>query len=257
MESQTFILASIVLCSLGGWYVVITKYLALKQMVKDPNEKLPPHIPGMGPAPIGNETFMMPEDLLPAEQHSMHGALAAARPTIPNPQLEKRIICNQTCILHLLGFGIISGIPFLNVLLPTMYWLWHKEQHPFFAKQGREIINFQITFTLIQFICLGAGTLYIRYAPESAANLFAWTKILKLVFASGMFLPFNIFTVIPFFWSCVVMIRGAVAAYHGVAYKYPIAQQFLVTQSANSPVPKEAKRASPKQEKIQKQVSFS
>ncbi len=258
MESQTFILASIVLCSLGGWYVVLTKYLALRDMVKDPKDKLPPHVPGMGPAPVSDSTFMFPEGLLPAEQHGMFAHLQAAKGGVRNPQLEKRIICNQTCILHLLGFGIIAGVPFLNILLPTMYWLWHKEQHPFFAKQGFEIINFQITVSILQFICLGAGTLFIRFMPESAANLFAYTRIMKLVFSSSMYVPFNIFTALPFFWACVVMIRGAVAAYHGVAYKYPMTQHFLLMPSSNN-TPPQTSKPNPVIEpvKTQNRVNFS
>lgn len=261
MDNQTFIIASFLLCSLGGWYVVATKYLALKKMVKD-NNQMPPHIPGMGPPPVSNIPFSIPEEFLEPEtaranepepnatkyevpkqkQTAPTAPIMPSTPTVVSS--EKRLICNQTCMLHLTGFAIISGIPFLNILIPTLFWLWKKEQHPYFAKQGREVINFQITFSLLQFLCLGGGVLFIRYMPENAEKLFAFFKITRIVFASGMYLPFNIFTVVPFFWCCVVMIRGAVAAYHGVSYKYPGSQQFLFSnpparaaQAAHIPAP--------------------
>lgn len=251
MDNQTFVIASILLCSLGGWYVVATKYLALKKMVKD-NNQMPPHIPGMGPPPVSNIPFSIPEEFLepevarakePETNSTAHVApklsapTGSAMPRMPTVvSSEKRLICNQTCMLHLTGFAIVSGIPFLNIIIPTLFWLWKKEQHPYFAKQGREVINFQITFTLLQFLCLGGGVFFIRYMPENAEKLFAFFKITRIVFSSGMYLPFNIFTVVPFFWCCVVMIRGAVAAYHGVSYKYPGSQQFLFSNPAARPV---------------------
>lgn len=250
MNNQTFMLAGIILCSLGGWYVVLTKYLAVKQMIKDPDDDLS-HVPGMGPPPMGHMPYAVPPNMLQPELLGMPQDEAASMgpaPAIPlTTAAEKRDICNQTCMLHLLGFGIISGIPFLNVILPTLFWLWKKEQHPFLAKQGREVINFHITYTLIQFFCLGVGILFIRFMPSSAAKLFAFTKVVRIVFSSGMYLPFNVFTILPFFWACIVMIRGAVAAYHGVSYKYPAAQQFLFANNAGAkpqnPIPANAAQA--------------
>lgn len=274
MDNQTFIIASFLLCSLGGWYVVATKYLALKKMVKD-NNQMPPHIPGMGPPPVSNIPFSIPEEFLETAEPALARdpepnasryepprqpttAMSSAQPPIST---EKRLICNQTCMLHLSGFAIISGIPFLNIIIPTLFWLWKKEQHPYFARQGREVINFQITFTIIQFLCLGGGVLFIRYMPEHAEKLFAFFKITRIVFASGMYLPFNIFTVVPFFWCCIVMIRGAVAAYHGVSYKYPGSQQFLFSnpparplQASPMPAPVQPPPAAPSP--VNNRVSF-
>ncbi len=247
MNNQTFILAGIVLCSFGGWYVVVTKYLALKKMIKDPDNPLPPHIPGMGPPPVGNVAYIPEDDpFVPQSMYAPHREPTMAAPTPPPvsaPQsavplttaLEKRQICNYACILHLSGFAIITGVPFLNIMLPAIFWLWKKETHPFFAKQGREVINFQITYTLIQFLCLGAGVLFIRYMPATATKLFAFTKVTQIVFSSGMHVPYNVFTVLPFFWCCIVMVRGAVAAYHGINYKYPVAQQFIYASAAQQP----------------------
>ena len=48
MDNQAFVIASIILCSFGGWYVVVTKYLALKKMVKDQNDECTTTYTGYG-----------------------------------------------------------------------------------------------------------------------------------------------------------------------------------------------------------------
>lgn len=242
-----------ILCSLGGWYVVISKYLEIKAMVKEkkPNDYpyVGQHIPGMGPPPVGDIPFHIPEDLLDEVNYNMrpepplYDPLPIIDHEIPEPPPgvitkpaktpapDKRYICNWASIIHVAGFGMVTGIPFVNVIVPTVIWLLKKEQHPFLMRQGREVINFQITYCLIQFLCLGAGAVFMWLMPMTAASLLAKTKIVRAVFSTSMFLPFNIFTVLPFFWACVVMIRGAVAAYHGLAYKYPLSQPFIFAGS--------------------------
>lgn len=269
MTNQSLMLISIVLCSLGGWYVVLTKYLELKAMnrskpdnhdldkvqlepVSADYHKLPQdlnltgsHLPGMGPPPHPSVPFSIPEDLLAAVNKLRPTSKSQPEKTIPaskaasesksqsaTTNVAKREICNWAAILHLSGLAIITGIPFLNIVIPSILWLLKKEQHPFLAKQGKDVINFQITFTIIQFLCLFAGTIFIWLAPLSAQILFTWTKTLRVVFGTSLHLPYNIFTVLPFFWGCVLMVRGAIAAYHGVSYKYPYSQPFVFTQVA-------------------------
>jgi uncharacterized Tic20 family protein len=269
MTNQNLIFVSIVLCSLGGWYVVLTKYLELKAMMKnrsknnqelhtEPLEPVSPdfnklpdnfefngqHIPGMGPPPNANIPFTIPEDLLSTMRSKLRaaaqevGAQQKTQPqhiaTKPKPQdsaaASKRTICNWAAIIHLSGLTIVLGIPFLNIIAPAILWLLKKEQHPFLSKQGREVVNFQITFSLIQFLFLGLGAMFIWMWPHAAESIFASTKTLRIVFSTSMHLPYNMFTVLPFYWGCIVAVRGAVAAYHGIAYKYPYAQPFIFDQ---------------------------
>lgn len=198
------------------------------------------HIPGMGAPPPYNISFDIPPDLLhniddmspptptptpTAQVETEAVAKPKAAPTT-DPQL-KRLVYNWASMLHLSGFVLVLGIPFLNILLPTALWLWKKEDHPFLARNGREVINFQITYTFIQLVCLTLGTLFIYFAPNMAASLFSLTKPWRAVFSTGMHLPFNIFTIVPFFWACVMMLRGIVSAYHGIYYKYPVSQDFI------------------------------
>lgn len=240
MSNQTFILVCIILCSLGGWYVVLTKYLELKLMMQDAEIEQPVaeytgrHIPGMGLPPPHNIPFAIPPEFLHETNYSESpepsvGEEITTPKTSKTAAHAKRLVCNWASILHLSGFVLLFGVPFLNILVPTAIWLWKKEEHAFLAKNGREVINFQITYTFIQFLCLCLGALFIYFAPNLAASLFSLTKPWRVVFTTAMHLPFNIFTVIPFVWACIVMLRGTVAAYHGINYKYPVAQEFIFT----------------------------
>ncbi len=275
MTNQFLLIAALIACSIGGWYVVLSKYLELKEILKQKEHKpvakaamrkepimsssfeetnnhyqeMPlesdfdgqNHIPGLGPPPLASVQFEIPPETLAAMRH--FNTPPKEREPEPSPvkaklqqephrqetpvSSEKRQICNWACILHISGLMFVTGIPFLNIILPAFLWLWIKEEHPYLVKQGREVINFQITLTLIMFGCLLFGTFFIWLVPNIAEMLFAWTKTLRVVFSSAMSLPFNMFTIIPFFWGCIMVIRGSVAAYHGVAFRYPLAQQFL------------------------------
>ncbi len=285
MSNLTLTIVLIIICSVGGWYVVFNKYLELKAMVKNLQNRasqqehqeqvvVPPadinddfedfaaysgqHIPGMGPPPLGNNPFNIPEELLrpqpqgrkraglrmPQEPTTAATSAPVAPPksgatatTVTNPisSKEKRVICNWATIMHLSGFSMLTGVPFVNILLPSIIWLLKKEEHNYLAKQGREIINFQITYTLLQFIFLGFGAMFVWLAPATAGAIFHWTKTFRVIFSTGMYLPFNLFTAIPFFWGCIVMLRGAVAAYHGFSYKYPFAQPFIALTPPQEP----------------------
>jgi uncharacterized Tic20 family protein len=283
MNNQTILIASIILCSLGGWYVVMSKYFALKKILQaetnakqsrphvavapqassrraveapiympDPfpeTEYVPgEHIPGMGPPPLPNMPYRVPPEVVTAlqqrqqevinntaiqQQLNSHTAMQQQRSeSVTNVNNRKREVCNWGCMLHVSGMALITGIPFLNIIAPLLLWLWKKEQHPFLAKQGREVVNFQITYTFIQFLCLGLGTLFVWLSPAAATYLFELTRPVRVVFATSMYLPFNIFTVLPFFWACVMIVRGAVAAYHGISYRYPLSQPFIFEGSA-------------------------
>jgi len=260
MTNQVLISTLVVLCSLGGWYVILHKYLALKAMVKaktTPAAKVaaePPlptvddfntsdylsmglgrHVPGMGPAPLFPETLQMSPEFLANMQHdipkpteSPSRPQAADNFNAAEPDVEKNRICSWAAMMHLSGFSIVTGVLFINVIIPTILWLLKKDQHTYLAKQGREVINFQITLTFIQIISLGLGSFFIWLFPSAAATLLEWTRTIRIVFSTSMYVPFNLFSAVPFIWGCVLMVRGTVAASYGLAFKYPYAQPFII-----------------------------
>lgn len=278
MTNQFMLIVALIVCSLGGWYVVLSKYLELKAMLNERESKSKPkaapafmrkeptldtvvestynparqfdnsfdlsnHMPGFGPPPSPNVQFEIPAETLAAmRQFNTPPKERAPEPkNVPKQEhatatFDKRQVCNWACILHISGLMFVTGVPFLNIILPTFIWLWIKEDHPYLVKQGREVINFQITLTVLMFICLFLGTFFVWLLPNAAQTLFAWTKTLRIVFSTGFNFPFNIFTVVPFFWGCVMVVRGSVAAYHGVTFRYPLAQPFLFSAKSSNEV---------------------
>lgn len=100
---------------------------------------------------------------------------------------------------HLASFlGIF--LPALgNFLGPGLIWLLKKEEFPFVADQGREVLNFQITLLLIS---IAAG------------------------FLSAVFIGVIVLWLLPFYWL-VFTIVGAVKASDGMAYRYPMTLRLI------------------------------
>jgi len=122
---------------------------------------------------------------------------------------------NYASILHLSGMLILTGIPFINIIVPACLWLAQKEQDPIIDLHGRIVLNFQITITLLQLVLLSLGTLLVWWAPGFIKELLDATRTLKIVFSTAYYLPFNLFTFIPFIFAIILGIIGAIAAYHG------------------------------------------
>jgi uncharacterized protein len=105
-------------------------------------------------------------------------------------------------LTHLLALSVFVGIPFGNVIGPLIVYLIKKDEYEFVAEQGREVLNFQITWSLILII--------------SAIMIVVGIGILMLI-AFGIA------------WL-VLVILGAVSASNGTPYKYPFTIEFFGRQ---------------------------
>lgn len=116
-------------------------------------------------------------------------------PVIPDrPSAESR---NWGMIAHLSAFVMLLGIP--APLGPLVVWLIKKDQDPFVAVNGREALNFNISFFI--------------YGLVSAILIFV---------VIGIFL--SILVGIAWF---VLVILGAVKASSGETYRYPLTIPFV------------------------------
>lgn len=116
-------------------------------------------------------------------------------PVIPDrPSAESR---NWGMIAHLSAFVMLLGIP--APLGPLVVWLIKKDQDPFVAANGREALNFNISFFI--------------YGLVSA---------LLILVVIGIFL--SILVGIAWF---VLVILGAVKASSGETYRYPLTIPFV------------------------------
>lgn len=60
-------------------------------------------------------------------------------------------------LLAVIHISPLIGIyaPFINILIPVIFWLLKKQEHPAYNQQGRQIINFQITVTIATYAAIG------------------------------------------------------------------------------------------------------
>ena len=101
-------------------------------------------------------------------------------------------------ICHL---SALSGfiIPFGNLIVPIIIWSMKKDEMPMVEAHGKEVINFQISFTIWMII---SGILIVLLIGFALLILLA---VLQVVF----------------------VIIGALKADSGQLYKYPMTIQFI------------------------------
>jgi uncharacterized Tic20 family protein len=121
---------------------------------------------------------------------------------------------NYACMLHLSGLAIVTGIPFVNIILPACLWLAYKDNSRTIDLHGRLVINFQLTITIIQFIILALGVMLVWWLPATIQSLLNAIHTMKVVFSTAYSLPFNLFTFLPFTLSLMISTIGAISAYH-------------------------------------------
>jgi uncharacterized Tic20 family protein len=105
-------------------------------------------------------------------------------------------------ITHLSGFAMyISGIG--HIIGPLIVWLIKRDSSPFVDDQGKEALNFQISFSIYM---LGAFLLFITVI--------------------GAIIAIPLFFVLPIA-QIILMIVAAIKANEGVAYRYPAIIRFI------------------------------
>jgi uncharacterized protein len=98
--------------------------------------------------------------------------------------------------------GVLAGglLPAGNLLVPGAIWLWYRKRSPLIDANGRESLDFQLTVSLFAV----AAVALTRLLPASLRKLGlgVWAGI-------GLFALINV-------------IRAAMAAYKGAAFRYPL-----------------------------------
>lgn len=118
--------------------------------------------------------------------------------TIIPPKNANQNEQDLSMVCHLLGLcGLV--LPFLNIGAPLMLWLWKKDRSYDLDQQGREVINFQLSWTI--YFCL------------------AWS--LTLILIGFLLLP-----LVGITWA-VLVVLGALTAKRGLLYRYPLTIRFL------------------------------
>ena len=105
-------------------------------------------------------------------------------------------------LAHLSAFAIyFTGIG--HLVGPLVIWLAKRSGHPFIDDQGREALNFQITWTIMM-----------------VANCILFITIIGAVIAAPLFYILPVYHVI-------CMIIAAIKANDGVAFRYPLTLRLI------------------------------
>jgi uncharacterized Tic20 family protein len=115
-------------------------------------------------------------------------------PGTPSPTPDNSL----AVVMHLLGFvGLV--IPFGNILAPLILWLVKRPESPLLDRTGKEVLNFQISYTI--------------YALIATALIFAFIGCI----------------VLPVIFLCwiIFMIIAAVKTSNNEPYQYPFTIRLL------------------------------
>ena len=119
-------------------------------------------------------------------------------PPVPAPSNQPTTDNSLAVVMQLLGFaGFV--FPFGNIIAPLVLWLIKRSDSPLLDRTGKEVLNFQISYTL--------------YA--------AIAGVLCFVLIGLLILP-----VIFILWI-VFMIIAAVKTGNGEEYRYPLTIRLL------------------------------
>ncbi len=125
-------------------------------------------------------------------------AVRAAADAVTAPDPATRDERNWAMACHLVSFaGYV--IPFGNVIGPLLLWLLKREEWPLVDDQGKESLNFQITWTIFFFISI----------------------VLCFVAIGFLLLPVVILA------DLILVVIATIKASEGERYRYPLAIRFI------------------------------
>jgi uncharacterized protein len=115
-------------------------------------------------------------------------------------------------ICHLSALLMLVGVPVGNILGPLVIWLAKRREYEFVDDQGKEALNFQITFTFC------------------AIALFL--LIFLLIFSANRYLSEVLFPAMLLMMGLVILniglaIMAAIKSNDGISYRYPFALRII------------------------------
>jgi uncharacterized Tic20 family protein len=124
-------------------------------------------------------------------------------PAVPtNPSTDNSL----AVVMHLLGFCWFVFPFYGNVLGPLVLWLIKRGDSPYLDRVGKEVLNFQISFSIYISLAIAVGTVLLIFL----------VGILFYFLAAAIWVA----------WV-VLMILAAVKTSNGEDYKYPFTIRLL------------------------------
>lgn len=132
-------------------------------------------------------------------------------------------------LIHICAFsGFI--FPFGNIITPLIAWQTLKDRSLFLNEQGKEAVNFNISYTLYVFL------LTILYVPFALGSIFSrhnsnmnWRNLnINLDFDNIFgFIGFSSISGVIYLAAMALIIIASIKAREGENYKYPFTIKFI------------------------------
>ncbi len=119
---------------------------------------------------------------------------------------------------HLSALIMLVGVPLGNILGPLVVWLAKRQEYEFVDDQGKEALNFQITFTLVEIVLFILMFLLVFGAPLRDDSF----AFLPIIFLPGMLIIMGLFVL-----NIGLVIMAAIRSNEGVLYRYPFALRLI------------------------------
>ncbi|MEH2315962.1 DUF4870 domain-containing protein [Nostoc sp.] len=144
------------------------------------------------------------------------------------PKQKMRIwamLCHFSALLGwiLLFILVFIGIPLylpLNLLAPLLIWRFKKAQYPWIDFQGKESLNFQITWTLYTLIFMLISLFLVLTSFSLPVTTNSSANQVKINLDSLLIVFMSLILLILIFQSFIVTF-AAIKAYNGQHYRYP------------------------------------
>ncbi len=108
--------------------------------------------------------------------------------------------------------------PFGNIVAPVVIWFMKKDESDFIDKNGKSVLNFQISFTLYSLIIIG---FFIgNFLSLFESQIFYVER--ETLFPLWITFVFSFYGI-----QLVLALIGAVRAYNGKIFSYPLSFRFL------------------------------
>ncbi|MEH2252093.1 DUF4870 domain-containing protein [Nostoc sp.] len=141
------------------------------------------------------------------------------------------MLCHFSALLGwiLLFFLVLLGIPLylpLNLLTPLMIWRFKKSQYPWIDFQGKESLNFQITWTLYTLIFMAISLFLVLTSLSLGVTTNGSVNQIQITLDSLLIVFMSLMLLILIVQSFIVTF-AAIKAYNGEHYRYPLTIRVL------------------------------
>ncbi|MEH1835661.1 MAG: DUF4870 domain-containing protein [Nostoc sp.] len=141
------------------------------------------------------------------------------------------MLCHFSALLGwiLLFFLVFLGIPLylpLNLLAPLMIWRFKKSQYPWIDFQGKESLNFQITWTLYTLIVMAISLFLVLTSFSLAVTTNGSVNEIKITLDS-LLIVFMLLILLILIVQSFIVTFAAIKAYNGEHYRYPLTIRVL------------------------------